>query len=586
MIAAWLTWSAAAGLLLAAAARLGEAALRRLGWPTRGAWALALALGVALPPVAWLQARDGARQASAATTTAPADAAATVDGAAGDALAALIARAQVTVAAPPALAALDRPLLALWALLSAAALLRLALAGRRLRRARSEWREETVDGVAVMVAGRTGPAVAGVLRPAVVLPEWALAADRDLVRLMLAHEREHVLAHDPRLLGAGALLAALMPWSPGAWLALRRLRLAVEADCDRRVLRRHPDVRRYGGLLLEVGRRLPAAELLPLAALASSPSHLERRIRLMTMSRPRHPLAAGLGLASAAALLLVAACEMPRPTEVAPAGEMPLASIRSGGAYTVSGKLTTGAVREAVATMLPQGDVAAARGTPIMLYFVADASGRVVHAEYSRARTEVRTLSPLPSRSDAADAERTQVRVLMKSGAPDSGAGRAAAGTSSLPGAVASIDPKAIGSIEVLKAKAGDIVADSASVIWVTLKEGATLESARRAIPAQTTVRELSPSRRMTMSGNATRGDRSGGAEASLRSRLRTDAGVDPVYVIDGVVVAEADKAAKVDALHPDDIDSIEVLKGEAAAAKYGEAGRNGVIQITRKKRQ
>jgi len=36
--------------------------------------------------------------------------------------------------------------------------------------------------------------------------------------------------------------------------------------------------------------------------------------------------------------------------------------------------------------------------------------------------------------------------------------------------------------------------------------------------------------------------------------------------------------------LHPDSIESINVLKGESALENYGEEGKNGVIEITLKK--
>ena len=56
---------------------------------------------------------------------------------------------------------------------------------------------------------------------------------------------------------------------------------------------------------------------------------------------------------------------------------------------------------------------------------------------------------------------------------------------------------------------------------------------------------------------------------------------VPPIFIIDGVEKDE--KAMKV--LNPNDIGSIEVLKGEKAMEKYGEKGRNGVIIIHLKKK-
>lgn len=42
--------------------------------------------------------------------------------------------------------------------------------------------------------------------------------------------------------------------------------------------------------------------------------------------------------------------------------------------------------------------------------------------------------------------------------------------------------------------------------------------------------------------------------------------------------------AASINAISPDDIESINVLKGDAAITKYGEEGKNGVVEISLKK--
>ena len=51
------------------------------------------------------------------------------------------------------------------------------------------------------------------------------------------------------------------------------------------------------------------------------------------------------------------------------------------------------------------------------------------------------------------------------------------------------------------------------------------------------------------------------------------------LYVIDGIVNEKFDPKS----LHPDMIESISVLKGEAAIKTYGDKGKNGVIVITLK---
>lgn len=52
-----------------------------------------------------------------------------------------------------------------------------------------------------------------------------------------------------------------------------------------------------------------------------------------------------------------------------------------------------------------------------------------------------------------------------------------------------------------------------------------------------------------------------------------------PLYILDGVEIIY-----NLASIKPDDIESIHVLKNEAAIAAYGEKGRNGVIRITSKK--
>lgn len=132
-------------------------------------------------------------------------------------------------------------------------------------------------------------------------------------RLALAHECEHLHARDPLLLAAAWIAAALIPWNPAVWWMLARLRLAVELDCDARVLRRGAAPRSYGALLIELaaGRSGLRAGAL---AFAEPPSHLERRLLAMTSHPSRFPLLRGSALAVVAALALLAACDAPLPT--------------------------------------------------------------------------------------------------------------------------------------------------------------------------------------------------------------------------------------------------------------------------------
>src|SRR6478672_13011011 len=139
---------------------------------------------------------------------------------------------------------------ALWLAGAAAALATLIFVHLRLRRARRGWPSAVLHGRRVRVAPTEGPAVVGVVRPEIVVPRWLLARDAEEQRLVLAHEEEHVRARDHLLLGAACVAVALMPWHPAAWWALTRLRLAIELDCDARVLRHGVQARSYGEMLI------------------------------------------------------------------------------------------------------------------------------------------------------------------------------------------------------------------------------------------------------------------------------------------------------------------------------------------------
>jgi TonB family protein len=281
MIAHWMLYCLAIGALLSLAALATERAMRAFALPQRWVWAAAMVLMLALPAAArWLPR---------ATPAAPARLAS----ASGGAEMRIPLTEQPTAAAESAprinIAALDGLLAIGWMMSSAAAVLALLAAWAVLVRRRRGWQAAEVDGVPVLLSPATGPAVIGLFRGRIVLPRWVTEdAPAEVRALLLEHEQEHLRAGDPRLLALGLAVVAAMPWNPAAWWQLRRLRLAVEVDCDARVLARRADVRAYGTLLLEVGRRGAGGRLLA-AAFSEPRSFLERRIRIMTqrMHPPR-----------------------------------------------------------------------------------------------------------------------------------------------------------------------------------------------------------------------------------------------------------------------------------------------------------
>ena len=139
-------------------------------------------------------------------------------------------------------------------------------------------------GSAVRVSERFGPAVIGVTKPVIVVPQWLLARSDEEQQLVIAHEREHIGTHDPLLLLLAAGLIVLMPWNAALWWCFARLRLATELDCDARVLRAGAPLRPYGALLIDLTAAQPTPRV-GAPAFAARPSQLEERLLAMT-TRP------------------------------------------------------------------------------------------------------------------------------------------------------------------------------------------------------------------------------------------------------------------------------------------------------------
>jgi bla regulator protein blaR1 len=200
-VALWMLYGVAVGLLAALAADGAAAAAHALGRPTRWLHAGAIVAALALPPLLVINPVPG-------TAVVPASA--------------LLADA-------------DRTLAWLWLLASISSLVTLALAEVRLWRLRRQWKATLLDGVPVLRSATAGPAVVGFLQPEIVLPARAFDLEERERALVLAHEEEHLRSGDARLTGAALLAVALAPWQPALWWQLRRLRTAVEIDCDARI---------------------------------------------------------------------------------------------------------------------------------------------------------------------------------------------------------------------------------------------------------------------------------------------------------------------------------------------------------------
>ena len=301
---AWMAYAALVGVIVA----VGGLALERLaaatGRPRRIAWLAALTLAVAIPltggwgttaepPVDTVVAESGA-----------------VDGAVVMALWSAIPALPV-----PQGRATGRIALLAWAAGSLAVLAALSGVLILVARGRRRWHPRRVHGAEVYVSRRFGPALVGIVRPKVVIPAWVMELRPGARDAIIRHETEHARARDHLVLLCGGLVAAAFPWSPAIWWMYRRLRAAVELDCDQRVLASGIGVAEYGDVLLGAGCRSRGRWSIS-PAMGQPESLLERRLK--TMSETGRKLNGGYAvlLAAAAGGAVVVACDTPVPTEV------------------------------------------------------------------------------------------------------------------------------------------------------------------------------------------------------------------------------------------------------------------------------
>lgn len=521
-MALWMLHTLLVGGLLAAAAWGLESALRAYGLPLRWIWSVALGALLLLAVLAPLRARAGADAGTAALPAVlvrdVAEATPGADAGAGAHVARLREAVRGATAAPlrrlaglagpGGWAGADRVLAALWLGSGGLLLLLFGATGLRYHRARRGWPGALLHGVPVRLSPAAGPAVMGLLRPEIVVPRWLLEAPPEQQRMVVAHEREHVRGRDPWLLGLGCLAVAALPWNPAAWWMLARLRLAVELDCDTRVLRQGVRPHSYGLLLLDIAGRTRG---LPIgaAALADTPSHLERRLNAMDRTNPRFRWMRAAPLAVIAAAAGLAACESQIPT----------------------------------ASQVDAMDVAGVERHAAAFHMVGDTANTVFLVDgVTVTAAEARALRP---------EEIARIEVQRRVGEGTDGrvsittrAAAAAAGEDLSP--VAGRD----GEVRIL------VRGDSGSVR--ASKDGTPVTGERIVVRRS--------------------GEGSGGREALRISTMDEDRAI---IFIDGVRA----NAAAMRALSPGDIVSVEVLKGEAARARYSEPGAaNGVIRVTTRK--
>ena len=324
---AWVLYAALVSVLLGAAAWLLEQGFRAWRWPTRLPWAGAL-LGALLIPLLGQPGSVNLEYVDEAPIPAGG-----------------LSASSAPVSSTPTVPWMDVVVVVGWVGLSLACLLGIAATLMVIGRARRRWTSARAGRHDVLVSGAFGPALVGLTRPAIVLPRWARDLGFEPAAVMAEHEHEHRKAGDHVLLLGAALVVALIPWNPVAWWIQRRLRGAVEVDCDQRTLAAGVSLEAYGSTLLEVSRNSPGRIWNLAPGLIEPKSQLERRLTMMGRGRIQLTRPALASLLAGAVVLVAVACETPAPTDLQDAYSR-VASLRSDaegqGTYVLEGMSSAG----------------------------------------------------------------------------------------------------------------------------------------------------------------------------------------------------------------------------------------------------
>lgn len=478
MIALWMVYS----ILVSAAVGIAAATIERGGSTRRRrwAWVAAVILSVAIP--AWMVVRS--RTPNPTGTPTSLSLTSSIIGESSTVLSARIANLLASAPTEP-LSRYDTPFVVVWSTGAVLAVVLYGLATWSLARRRRAWRSATMNGQRVLVTDAVGPAVVGALRPEIVVPEWSLGLPEEQRALMIEHERQHVRARDPLILHAAAFVAMLMPWNVAIWWLNRRLRVAVELDCDARVLARGHDAHTYGTLLLNVCSRRHRVGAVLAPALFERTSSLTKRVLAMNPQRSRFPRSRFTFGAAVAAAIIAVACEMPSPEMLAPDGK----NVRTTRLFGKLESTETIAGPEDLKKLVAEKFAAVARGEggPAILFVVKSNKGDIVMTESQpaeNARTPVAGAQPAARLRAKQLVEQTALERAQTPGgnagvvvrAPTETTGlkvRSARGALALPTGIGALGADDIATIEISKHAAGVAAPNAVSIITIVLKPGA-----------------------------------------------------------------------------------------------------------------
>jgi bla regulator protein BlaR1 len=158
--------------------------------------------------------------------------------------------------------------------------------------------------------GVDSPAVAGLFRPALLLPaDFPSGLTPVQTRLILLHELTHLRRLDLPLNWLLCVLQALHWFNPLLWYAFRRLRSDREAACDAKVLSGEGLDRRadYGHALLKLASAAPRSRLGLAFGGGSDRTSLHFRLLAVTRHRRSHPAWSAVSIAIIVSLVLAGA---------------------------------------------------------------------------------------------------------------------------------------------------------------------------------------------------------------------------------------------------------------------------------------
>jgi len=276
----WMLHAMVVTFVFGLAAALWERAAIMSRWPARWGWVCAIGLSVGVP-IADLMLPGATSRLIVEIAAEPSTAASAWDSRLANAL------SVTSFSLPRTTLSIDQWLGWSWFLASVSTAVYFGLRYYQMQRECRRSARAVMAGHAVAITNNLGPAVIGWVRPTIAIPQWLDQLTPDQRELVVAHEVEHLQARDVQLLGAGILLLILFPWNAVLWWLFLRLRLAIEFDCDGRVLRRGGDPVQYGKMLLHASTMsVGSARVGP--ALFESASSLEKRIRAFVRGRARY----------------------------------------------------------------------------------------------------------------------------------------------------------------------------------------------------------------------------------------------------------------------------------------------------------